>query len=200
MTYTSMATLKCALLWRLIWRGQHDTICCQDHSHPSLLTPSRPRAAGRRAVGLEELETYGSSLRFYARAEDAAHEPGSRVEVLPDREYGADLHVLASHEPFANQVLQIKNKLVGLLLDAATKDLSLTTDAARRRGSTSLNPYRIRCYLLIYTIGRSLVKRESLLPEIRSPINAETRPALTGPEHVPVLSLGSCGRGTDQSS
>src|SRR4029077_12414352 len=77
---TGVVTLEFPHLLRLIERRQYDTIYHEHYSYLSLLTASRALAlAGLRVVDVDELETHGGSLRVYARPDETAGRPGTRV-------------------------------------------------------------------------------------------------------------------------
>ena len=115
---TGWVTLEFPHLLRLIERRQFDTIYHEHFSYLSLLTSSRALAtAGLRVVDVDELGTHGGSLRVYARPEESAGEPTTRVKAVLGAEESAGLHTVAGHEGFAAEVLQIKSELLGFLLD-----------------------------------------------------------------------------------
>ncbi len=123
---TGLVTLEFPHLLRLIERRQYDTIYHEHYSYLSLLTASRVLAeAGLRVVDVDELDTHGGSLRVYARPQECAGEPATKVKAVLDAEESAGLHTVAGHEGFARQVLQIKTDLVGFLLEAASQGRSV---------------------------------------------------------------------------
>jgi len=185
---TGLVTLEFPHLLRLIERRQYDTIYHEHYSYLSLLTSSRVLAtAGLVVVDVEELDTHGGSLRVYARPQESAGEPASRVKAVLDAEDDAGLHTLAGHDGFAREVLQIKSDLVRFLLDAAANGLSVAGYGAPGKGNTLLNHCGIRPDLLSYTVDRSPVKQGQFLPGTHIPIHAPGRIAQTKPDYILVL-------------
>jgi SAM-dependent methyltransferase len=185
---TGLVTLEFPHLLRLIERRQYDTIYHEHYSYLSLLTSSRVLAtAGLFVVDVEELDTHGGSLRVYARPQESAGEPASRVKTVLEAEENAGLHTLAGHEGFASEVLRIKSDLVRFLLEAAATGLSVAGYGAPGKGNTLLNHCGIRPDLLSYTVDRSPVKQGQFLPGTHIPVYAPDRIAQTKPDYILVL-------------
>jgi SAM-dependent methyltransferase len=185
---SGLVTIEFPHLLRLIERRQYDTIYHEHFSYLSLLTASRVLAeAGLRVVDVDELDTHGGSLRVYARPQECAGEPATKVKAVLDAEESAGLHTVAGHEGFARQVLQIKTDLVGFLLEAASQGRSVAGYGAPGKGNTLLNHCGIRSDLLSYTVDRSPVKQGRFLPGTHIPIYAPEQIAETRPDYVLVL-------------
>jgi hypothetical protein len=185
---TGLVTLEFPHLLRLIERRQYDTIYHEHFSYLSLLTSSRALAtAGLSVVDVDELDTHGGSLRVYARSEQSAGEPTSRVKAVLDEEEYAGLHGVSGHEGFAAEVLQIKSDLLGFLLAAARDGRSVAGYGAPGKGNTLLNHCGIRSDLLSYTVDRSPVKQGKFLPGTHIPIHPPERLAQTRPDYILVL-------------
>jgi len=185
---TGLVTLEFPHLLRLIERRQYDTIYHEHFSYLSLLTSSRALAtAGLRVIDVDELGTHGGSLRVYARPEEGAGEPTSRVKAVLAEEEAAGLHTVAGHEGFAGDVLQIKSDLLKFLLAAAADGRSVAGYGAPGKGNTLLNHCGVRSDLLQYTVDRSPVKQGKFLPGTHIPIYAPERLAETRPDYILVL-------------
>ena len=185
---TGLVTLEFPHLLRLIERRQYDTIYHEHYSYLSLLTSSRALATtGLRVVDVDELDTHGGSLRVYARPEECAGEPTTRVKAVLDAEESSGLHTVAGHEGFARQVLQIKSDLLKFLLDAAENGKSVAGYGAPGKGNTLLNHCGIRSDLLSYTVDRSPHKQGQFLPGTHIPIYSPERLAETRPDYILVL-------------
>jgi hypothetical protein len=185
---TGLVTLEFPHLLRLIGRRQYDTIYHEHYSYLSLLTSARALStAGLRVVDVDEVQTHGGSLRVYARPEESAGEPSTRVKEVLDEEEASGLDTLAGHAGFAGEVMQIKSDLVSFLLDAAKQGRSVAGYGAPGKGNTLLNHCGIRSDLLAYTVDRSPYKQGKFLPGTHIPIHAPERLAETRPDYVLVL-------------
>ncbi len=183
-----LVTLEFPHLLRLMERRQYDTIYHEHYSYLSLLTSSRAlETAGLRVVDVEELSTHGGSLRVFARPQESAGEPSTRVKDVLDTEEAAGLRTVAGHEGFAGAVLTIKTDLLDFLLGAARDGKSVAGYGAPGKGNTLLNHCGIRSDLLAYTVDRSPVKQGKFLPGTHIPIHAPERIEQTRPDYVLVL-------------
>ena len=183
-----MVTLEFPHLLRLIERRQYDTIYHEHFSYLSLLTSSRALAtAGLRVVDVEELDTHGGSLRLYAQPEENGGEPTARVKAVLEAEEAAGLHTVAGHQGFGRAVAQIKNDLLGFLVNAAREGKSVVGYGAPGKGNTLLNHCGIRADLLAYTVDRNPAKQGKFLPGTRIPIYPPEQLARTRPDYVLVL-------------
>lgn len=185
---TGVVTLEFPHLLRLIERRQYDTIYHEHYSYLSLLTSSRAlRTAGLRVVDVDQLDTHGGSLRVYARPDESAGEPTTKVKALLDEEESSGLHSISGHGGFAREVLRIKGELLDFLLAAAMSGKSVAGYGAPGKGNTLLNHCGIRSDLLSYTVDRNPTKQGKFLPGTHIPIYAPERLAETQPEYVLVL-------------
>jgi SAM-dependent methyltransferase len=185
---TGLVTLEFPHLLRLIERRQYDTIYHEHFSYLSLLTASRALGtAGLSVVDVDEIETHGGSLRVYARPQENAGEPTTRVKAVLGEEESAGLHTVAGHEGFAGEVLRIKSELLEFLLTAAKDGRSVAGYGAPGKGNTLLNHCGIRSDLLSYTVDRSPVKQGKFLPGTHIPIHAPERIAETKPDYILIL-------------
>lgn len=183
-----MVTLEFPHLLRLIERRQYDTIYHEHFSYLSLLTSSRALAtAGLRVVDVEELDTHGGSLRLYAQPEENGGEPTARVKAVLEAEEAAGLHTVAGHQGFGRAVAQIKNDLLGFLVNAARGGKSVVGYGAPGKGNTLLNHCGVRADLLAYTVDRNPAKQGKFLPGTRIPIYPPEQLARTRPDYVLVL-------------
>jgi hypothetical protein len=185
---TGLVTLEFPHLLRLIEQRQFDTIYHEHYSYLSLLTSSRAlQAGGLRVVDVDELGTHGGSLRVYARPEESAGEPSTRVKEVLDEEECAGLHSVEGHAGFASEVRKIKSDLLDFLLGAATRGELVAGYGAPGKGNTLLNYCGIRSDLLGYTVDRSPHKQGKFLPGTHIPILAPEHLAETKPDYVLVL-------------
>ena len=185
---TGMVTLEFPHLLRLIEQRQYDTIYHEHYSYLSLLTSSRALStAGLCIVDVEEIGTHGGSLRVYARPEETAGEPSTRVKELLGVEAAAGLHTVAGHAGFAREVLRVKGDLLGFLLEAVRQGRSVAGYGAPGKGNTLLNHCGVRSDLLPYTVDRNPLKQGKFLPGTHIPIYPPEHLAETKPDYVLVL-------------
>jgi SAM-dependent methyltransferase len=183
-----LVTLEFPHLLRLIERRAYDTIYHEHYQYLSLLTASRALAtAGLVVTDVDELPTHGGSLRVHARHADTAGEPAAEVKAVLAAEAEAGLHMLDGHRGFATQVHAIKRDLLGFLLDARARGLTVVGYGAPGKGNTLLNHCGIRTDLLAWTVDRSPHKQRMFLPGTHIPVHEPERIAATRPDYVLVL-------------
>ena len=185
---TGVVTLEFPHLLRLIERRQYDTIYHEHYSYLSLLTASRALAtAGLRVVDVDELGTHGGSLRVYARPEESAGEPSTRVKEVLDEEESAGLHTVEGHAGFAARGAADQERPARVPARGGEQGRSVAGYGAPGKGNTLLNHCGIRADLLAYTVDRSPFKQGKFLPGTHIPIYAPERLAETRPDYILVL-------------
>lgn len=145
-------------------------------------------AHGMRIFDVEELWTYGGSLRIYVcHADNEARPNEASLSELVRRERQAGLHRLETYADFADRVRATKRKLLSFLIDAKTCGKSLAGYGAPGKGNTLLNYCGIRTDFLDYTVDRNPYKQGKYLPGTRIPIFPPEKIAETKPDYVLIL-------------
>jgi 2-polyprenyl-3-methyl-5-hydroxy-6-metoxy-1,4-benzoquinol methylase len=157
-------------LLRLIEGRQFDTIYHEHFSYFSLRTAAQVLAqGGLTVVDVEELTTHGGSLRVWARPSGVA-DAGPAVERVLAEEARAGLHTVIGHDGFQSAVFDVKQGLLGFLLDARRAGRSVAGYGAPGKGNTLLNHCGVRGDLLPYTVDRNPYKHGRFLPGSHIPV------------------------------
>ena len=182
-------TIELPHLLRLMDEVQFDTIYHEHFSYFSLLTTQQVFAAhGLTIFDVEELPTHGGSLRIYARhAEDESKPIGPRPSALRGREAAAGLDRLETYSSFGQRVVDVKRKLLRLLIDAKREGRSIAAYGAPGKGNTLLNYCGIRSDFLDYAVDRNPYKHGRFTPGTHIPIFPPERIAETRPNYILVL-------------
>ena len=182
-------TMEFPHLLRLIDENQFDTIYHEHFSYFSLIAVEAVFAREGLAIhDVEELPTHGGSLRIFAsHAAPAPRAVSARVKELREREAAAGLASEAPYRGFAEKVAETKRRLLGFLIEAKRKGLSIAGYGAPAKGNTLLNYCGIRIDFLDYTVDRSPHKQGMYLPGTRIPIHAPERLRETRPDYVLIL-------------
>jgi hypothetical protein len=181
-----LLTLEFPHLLRMVERRRFDTIVHGRHQYLSLLTAQRALAtAGLVVVEVEELSSYGGSLRVHARHEAAAGEPSSNTKSVLEAEDEAGLHTVTGHLGFADAVFRVKRDLVEFLLAARSQGRRVV---AAGRGTTLLDHCGVRGDLVEFVAVDGATGPGRVLPGSRIPVDRVERIAADRPDYVLVLS------------
>lgn len=182
-------TMEFPHLGRLLKEKQFDTIYHEHFSYFSFGTVERVFAAhGLTLFDVEELPTHGGSLRIYAsHANLAERQVSKRVEELRERERTDGGVSLDSYARFAEDVREVKRKLLEFLIGRKREGKTIVAYGAAAKGNTLLNYCGIREDFIDYVVDRSPFKQGKLLPGSHIPIEAPERIAETRPDYVLVL-------------
>ncbi len=183
-----VVSLEFPHLLRLVEQRQFDTIYHEHYSYFTLRTAAAALAAADlTVVDVVELGTHGGSLRVLARPAATAGAPSETVEKVFADEAAAGLDTLEGHMGFAEAVLEVKQDLLELLIDASRRGLTVAGYGAPGKGNTLLNHCGIRSDLIEYTVDRNPHKHGMFLPGTHIPIHAPERLAETKPDLVVIL-------------
>ncbi len=183
-----LLTLEFPHLLRMIERRRYDAIVHGRHQYLSLLTAQRALAtAGLVAVEVEELSTYGGSLRVHARHAAAAGEPSSNAKSVLEAEDEAGLHTVDGHRGFADAVFRVKRDLLEFLLTARSEGRRVVAYGTAGGGTTLLDHCGVRVDLLDYVAIEGVAGAGCVLPGSRVPVDAVDRIARDRPDYVLVL-------------
>jgi trans-aconitate methyltransferase len=175
-------------LLTLMRSNQFDSIYHEQFQYYTVLTAQRALASGGLALAdVELLPTHGGSIRLWARPEEAAGPPTSRMVEVLAVEADAGLNSADGHSGFAGSVAQVHVDLLRFLLLARAEGKSVVGYGAPGKGNTLLNYCGIRPDLLRYTVDRNAYKHGRFTPGTRIPIHAPERIAEDRPDYVLVL-------------
>ncbi|HEY5945524.1 MAG TPA: class I SAM-dependent methyltransferase, partial [Kofleriaceae bacterium] len=141
-----IATLEFPHLLQLIENNQFDTIY---HEHFSYLSLHAVQALfarhGLEIFDVDTLSTHGGSLRIYAQLSATGKQPTTpRVAALREQERAAGLLEPEAYARFAERVVEIKRKLLELLIAAKRDGKRIVGYGAPAKGNTLLNYCGIR--------------------------------------------------------
>ncbi len=184
-----ICTVEFPHLLRTINGNQFDQIYHEHFSYFSAMTAQRIFAAhGMRLFDIQDLPTYGGSLRIFAcHAEDDSHPTLPTVEACIAREREAGLDQLETFAKFSEQVRATKLRLLTFLVGAKNTGKSLVAYGAPGKGNTLLNYCGIRTDFLDYTVDRNPYKHGKFLPGSHIPIYPPSRIAETRPDYILIL-------------
>ncbi|MEU1735108.1 class I SAM-dependent methyltransferase [Streptosporangium sp. NPDC020145] len=175
-------------LLTLMELNQYDTIYHEHFQYYTVASAQRALASGGLAlVDVELLPTHGGSIRLWARPQEVAGDPTSRVVEVLAAEKAAGLHELSGYAEFAARVARVRRDLLRFLVEAAEQGKTVVGYGAPGKGNTLLNHCGIRPDLLRYTVDRNPYKHGRFTPGTRIPIVAPERIAEDRPDYVLVL-------------
>ncbi|MGH3864465.1 methyltransferase domain-containing protein [Actinokineospora sp.] len=181
--------------------NQYDTIYHEHFQYYTVASAQRALACGGlTVVDVELLPTHGGSIRLWARPDEVAGEPSTRVQDVLSREKAAGLHELSGYAEFAQRVARVRRELLSFLTAAAERGETVVGYGAPGKGNTLLNHCGIRPDLLAYTVDRNPYKHGRFTPGTRIPISAPERIAEDKPDYVLVLPWNLRAELTDQLS
>src|SRR5258708_3645545 len=182
-------TIEFPHLMRLIAENQFDTIYHEHFSYFSWISAEKIFSSqGLTLFDVEELPTHGGSLRIYARhAEDSSKPVGPRVTELRSREEAAGYARIETYSRFAEQVQEIKRKLLEFLIHAKRSAKKIVGYGAAAKGNTLLNYCAVRMDFLEYVVDRSPHKQGRFLPGVHIPVYPPEEITRTCPDYLLIL-------------
>jgi SAM-dependent methyltransferase len=183
-----IATLEFPHLQNLVSYNQFDTIYHEHFSYFSFGTVVRIfREHGLSVFDVKELRTHGGSLRIYVQRDQGSYPQTAAVEGLVRREEQAGVCTTAYYADFQRRVEDIKNDLLGFLLDAKAKAHRVAAYGAAAKGSTLINYAGVRSDLIPYVVDKNPAKKGKFLPGSRIPVVDIERILQEKPDYVIVL-------------
>lgn len=164
-------TLEFPHLMRLIEDVQFDTVYHEHYSYLSFSTVERIfEAAGLRIFDVEELFTHGGSLRIYGCHADDPRPSEDSVSTLLAREDRQGLRVLTTYRAFQARADEVKDNLLGFLIEQKKQGKKVAAYGAAAKGNTLLNYAGIKPDLVPYVCDAAPSKQGKFLPGSHIPI------------------------------
>jgi 2-polyprenyl-3-methyl-5-hydroxy-6-metoxy-1,4-benzoquinol methylase len=184
-----VVTIEFPHLMRLIEENQFDTIYHEHFSYFSLYTVREIFAQhGLTLFDLEELPTFGGSLRIYlCHTEDSTQSTSTRVSELLSKEIDAGLTDLEIYHRFGEKVKESKRKILDFMLNAKRENKSIAAYGAPAKGNTLLNYCGIRNDFIDYAVDKNPHKQKHFLPGTRIPIYNPDKIRETKPDYLLIL-------------
>jgi hypothetical protein len=183
-----VATIEVPHLARLIEGLQFDTIYHEHYSYFSLTTLERLFARhGLEVFDVDALPSHGGSLRVYVQRRGGVHGTGESVARVRADEHAAGYDSVEGYAGFKRGVVEIKWRLLDLLIELRRNGKHVVGYGAPGKGNTLLNYCGIRTDLLDYTVDRNPYKHGRFLPGTHIPIYPPERIAETKPDYVLIL-------------
>jgi len=184
-----VATFEFPHLLRLVQENQFDTVYHEHYSYLSLRAVQHVFLSnGLSIFDVEELSTHGGSLRVFAQVSDSGtHVCTSAVSKLLQAEVEAGIDSKNFYQNFQACAENVKDYLLGFLLDTKRKGLKIGAYGAAAKGNTLLNFAGVRPDLLPYVVDKNPVKKGQYMPGSRIPIVAETYLRNHRPDYIMIL-------------
>lgn len=176
-------------LLRLITGNQFDTIYHEHFYYFSLCAIKEIFAKhGLKIFDLEELPTFGGSLRIYlCHIENGSQSITDRVSDLLNIEIEAGLNELEIYQRFGEKVKELKRKILDFMLDVKREKKSIAAYGAPAKGNTLLNYCGIRNDFIDYVVDKNPHKQKHYLPGTRIPIYDPEKIRETKPDYLLIL-------------
>jgi hypothetical protein len=183
-----VVTLEFPHLLRLIAENQFDTIYHEHFSYFSLLALEQVLDRhGLRVFDVEELWTHGGSLRVFACRSESRRGEEAGVQRIRADERAAQLQDLATYAAFNARVIDLKWRLLELLIRLKRQGARIVGYGAPGKGNTLLNYCGIRTDFLDFTVDRNPYKQGRFLPGTRIPVQPPERLDAVRPDYVLIL-------------
>jgi len=181
-------TLEFPHVLRLIQNNQFDTVYHEHFSYLSIHAVRRIfEAAGLRIYDVEELPTHGGSVRVYGCHKTAAFVSQPGVERILQLEDEAGLLDIATYQGFQVRADQVKDELLGFLLEQKRLGKAVAAYGAAAKGNTLLNYAGVKSDLLPFVCDAAQAKQGKYLPGSHIPILAPQVLADQRPDYVVIL-------------
>jgi len=184
-----VATFEFPHLLRLVQENQFDTVYHEHYSYLSFTAIQHIFSSnGLTVFDVEELPTHGGSLRVFVQVSDSgAHVRTSAVSKLLQVEAEFGINSKDFYQNFQICAENVKDSLLGFLLDTKRRGLKIGAYGAAAKGNTLLNFAGVRPDLLPYVVDKNPAKKGQYMPGSRIPIVDEAHLKAHRPDYILVL-------------
>ncbi len=137
-----------------------------------------------KLLDVETIPIHGGSIRLFIGKNGAQSQ---RVTLLLDEERNLGMNQLEYYSAFGSKILELKNKLTGLLKDLKKSGSRIAAYGASAKGSTLLNCFNIGSNLLDFVVDRSPFKQGLYTPGTHLPIYSPGKLLEAKPDYVLLL-------------
>ncbi len=182
-------TMEFPHLMRLAEQNQFDTIYHEHFSYFSFHTVRAVFAAhGLDIFDADEISTHGGSLRIYAGHREEISRPVSdSVAALEKEEILRGMLALSYYQSFQQQVSQVKNDLLGFLIEQKRHGKKVAAYGAAAKGNTLLKCCGVKKDLILFVADASPYKQGKYLPGSHIPVVSEEAVRETKPDFILIL-------------
>lgn len=182
-------TMEFPHVLQLLEKNQFDTIYHEHFSYLSLMTVQQIFSShGLGIFNVEELSTYGGSLRLYfCHASDLHERIMSSVEKLILKETAFGLKDMETYSKLQTQAEKIKDEFLHLLITLKKENKTVAAYGAAAKGNTLLNFCGVRKDLIQFIVDASPHKQNKYIPGMHIPVVDEQMIRAVRPEYVVIL-------------
>ena len=181
-------TLEFPHLMRMIEHVQFDTVYHEHFSYLSVYTVERIfKAAGLRVWDVEELTTHGGSLRIFGCHAEEARRTTSAVSAMLVEESRRGLQTLLPYQRFQADADQVKDDLLGFLIEQKRTGNIVAAYGAAAKGNTLLNYAGVKPDLLPFVCDAAAAKQDKFMPGSHIPILAPEALDEQRPDYLLIL-------------
>jgi SAM-dependent methyltransferase len=178
-------TLEFPHLLSLAEESQFDTIYHEHFFYFSLLSIEKIFSShGLRVFDIQQLPTFGGSLRVFFCHESSDRKIESSVDTVRNLELDAGYHKIETYETFSEVVKMTKRKILDFFINAKNEGKSLVAYGAPAKGNTLLNYCGIGNDFFDYAVDMSPHKQNQYLPGVHIPVYEPERIRETRPDYV----------------
>lgn len=164
-------TLEFPHLYEMLTHHQFDTVYHEHYSYLSLSTVSRIFSAhGLKIYDVEQLPTHGGSLRIYGSHSELNYEISSRVKDVLELEKAYGMQTIEAYDDFQRHADNIKNDLLGFLLECKRMGKRVAAYGAAAKGNTLLNYAGIKYDIIPEVYDAAPSKQGKYMPGSHIPI------------------------------
>ena len=183
-----VAVLEFPYLGDMIDRCEFDTIYHEHLCYYSLGAVQHLfERNGLKVLDVERLPIHGGSLLLQTARRETTRQPAPSVAALLDEERRRGMETIGFYRDFAGRVLQLKDKLRGLLAQLKAEGKRIAAYGAAAKGSTLLNTFGIGAETLEFVADRSTYKQGRSMPGVGVPIVAPETLSARMPDYTLLL-------------